>query len=132
MKKILLMSLVLVMLCVLAVVAQNIIAEEGTAETGPAEKVFPASKGDVTFPHKKHSDPAEADGFAVTCETCHHNVKDGGKPQSCTSEGCHSKTSEPNVRNAFHQLCYKGCHKTKKAEEGKSPPTTCSACHKKE
>jgi hypothetical protein len=132
MKKLLLASLAIVMLCAIAFVAQNIIADEGAAATGPDEKVLPASKGDVTFPHKKHAGPADADGFAITCETCHHTLKDGSKAQSCSSEGCHSETSEINVRNAFHQLCYKGCHKTKNADEGKAAPTKCSECHKKE
>jgi len=127
MKKLLLMSLALMVVCALVVSVKAVAEEEKTCDTGPADIVLEASNGNINFAHKKH-----VDEYGVACTVCHHTVQEGETPKSCTAEGCHSKTSEVNVRNAFHQMCYKGCHKAKNTDEGKAAPTKCSACHIKD
>jgi hypothetical protein len=124
MKKLFFISLALMVVC-------GIVAQEekpcADADKGPAEIVLEASNGNVNFGHLKH-----VDEYGVACTVCHHTVQEGETPKSCAAEGCHTKTSEINTRNAYHQLCYKGCHKEKNQNEGKAAPTKCSACHIKD
>ena len=129
MKKLFVLGLALMVLCAILTSTKMIAADEEAAMAIDEVIVLPASNGDVTFNHKTHCDPADAGGMGVACNTCHHTVKEGETPKSCSSEECHSATSTPKIRDAFHQQCYKGCHKTKNAEEGKTAPTKCSACH---
>jgi len=125
MKQLFLIILALLVVSSLAVSLKAVAGEEKAAVcSGPDDLVLPASNGDVAFPHKKH-----VDEFGVACTTCHHTVKEGETPKSCSSEGCHSEASEPKTRDAFHQQCYKGCHKEKNRDEGKAAPTKCSQCH---
>ena len=128
MKQLFLIILAILFVCTIAV-SVKIIAEEEKAAvcSGADDIVLPASNGEVAFPHKKH-----ADEYGVACTACHHTVKEGETPKSCTAEGCHSEASEPKAKDAFHQQCYKGCHKTKNTDEGKAAPTKCSGCHIKE
>ncbi len=82
-----------------------------------------SSKGDVTFPHKKHAD-------AFQCVDCHHTAKGGETPKACRE--CHKKGAAVSAQKAFHSKskttsCV-GCH----TEQGKGPKySPCSGCHKK-
>lgn len=82
-----------------------------------------SKKGDITFPHKKHTD-------AFKCGDCHHKTKAGETPKTCTE--CHKKGEAVSAMKAFHSKksttsCI-GCHK----EQGKGPKyTPCSNCHQK-
>ena len=92
-------------------------------------------KGSVWFSHLNH-----ADGYADSCEACHHDYQDGknlweeGLPVAkCSS--CHDpEESEGSLKKlyiAFHKSC-KGCHKRFAAEGGTSAPyKQCTDCHEK-
>ena len=127
MKKLFLISLALLAVCALVATASVLAGGGKACDTGPADLVFEAKNGNVNFPHQKHREE-----FGVACTVCHHTVPEGETPKSCSTEGCHSETSEVKLRNAFHQTCYKGCHKEKNRNEGKAAPTKCSACHIKD
>lgn len=93
-------------------------------------------KGPVRFSHSDH-----AEGYAESCDMCHHEYKDGvniwqeGQPvKKCFA--CHdpskSKGKVKKLNIAFHKNC-KGCHK-KLASEGEgtaAPYKQCTDCHGK-
>jgi len=88
-------------------------------ETEPPETVFYAEEsasGRVTFTHMKHTED-----YGFDCDACHHLEMEGGFNR-CSS--CHD-----DLKGTFHKNCYKGCHRKLKAEEKKTGPTTCKACH---
>ena len=66
---------------------------------------LPASKGNVSFQHKKHQE------MLKDCTKCHATAA-GGK-------------IEGFGKDFAHKTC-KGCH-----SEGKKGPTSCNDCHKK-
>jgi predicted CXXCH cytochrome family protein len=68
----------------------------------PAEHVFTAKNGNVTFKHEVHK--------ALDCTKCHADAK-GGKIEL--------------GKDKAHGLCQE-CHKT-----GGKGPTKCNECHKK-
>ena len=87
---------------------------------------FEQSKlGKVTFLHKKHS---ELKG--VECITCHHTMKDVGKPKDC--HDCHQrkpKDETPKSIKAFHTRC-RGCHEyTVESGRKAGPVKKCTLCH---
>jgi len=67
---------------------------------------FPATMGNVTFPHKMHQE------LLKNCKVCHAT-----KPGKIEGFG----------KDVAHKLCI-NCHKTESNGKG---PTTCKACHKK-
>jgi cytochrome c553 len=75
------------------------------AAAGPETIELPASKGNVSFPHKQHQDALK------DCTKCHATAA-GGK-------------IEGFGKDIAHKTC-KGCH----TDSGKGP-TSCAACHKK-
>jgi len=81
-----------------------------------------ATKGDVKFTHKKHTEYANGN-----CTECHHKTPAGGTPKACTS--CHDATGAQgggvNTKAAFHKQCA-GCHK----KMNKGPKLAkCNECH---
>jgi len=91
------------------------------------------TKGVVTLSHKKHAD-------AVGCKECHHNMKDNNdtaNANKCSTKDCHGAEAhgEGNkiipLKDAMHNNCYKGCHKTNKDAIAKKAPTKCEECHPK-
>jgi len=94
------------------------------AADAPEKAVLKAKMGDVTFPHKFHTDTQK-----VACVTCHHTTKEGGTPEKCSK--CHGTDPKaPAAKDAFHKVC-QDCHKQKNEKEGKKAPTKCTECHKK-
>lgn len=108
------------------------------------------TKGNVVFPHKKHS--AE---YGAKCGDCHHDdkgkpldLKEGDSAQRCVE--CHKETGKKPKgeklskaekikkyqKEAIHANCV-GCHKdyNKKNKlrrnDPKAAPTSCKQCHKK-
>lgn len=82
----------------------------------------------VKFTHAKHSTD-----YKIDCKVCHHKEADPkAKAQKCTD--CHNpaeaKDNVPKAEDAYHKNCI-DCHK-KEVEAGKSAPTKCHECHKKE
>lgn len=75
---------------------------KGSAAT-PDTVVLANKNGDITFPHKAHTQLTE-------CQTCHGDAGSGKIDLN---------------RDSGHKLCL-GCHK----EQG-AGPTACSGCHKK-
>lgn len=86
----------------------------------------------VEFDHETH-------GKNYKCSLCHHKAKDEKPeaPKTCASAGCHDRTdkdmkkdtSEPerlSSKGAYHQNCFKDCHKKEK-----KGPTKCNECHPK-
>jgi hypothetical protein len=99
-------------------------------------EVVKAKKNPVLFSHVIHED--------VSCTDCHHTSTEEnlikGNLKGCMSEGCHDlfiaketkdRRSIKNYQNAYHESCYKGCHRTKKKEGLKAGPTGCNDCHTK-
>ena len=80
--------------------------------------------GLVKFGHKKH-----AETLKLTCEKCHHELKDkkpGEVPKACGT--CHKAKAEGktlSAKDAFHKDCQE-CHKQDKE---KKAPTMCTKCH---
>jgi hypothetical protein len=88
-------------------------------ETDPPEIVYYAEQsywGRVIFTHTKHTED-----YGFDCDTCHHVDMEGGYDK-CSS--CHD-----DLKDTFHENCYKGCHRKLKAEGKKTGPTTCKKCH---
>ena len=86
-----------------------------------------ASKGNVTFNHKKHLDAAGND-----CLKCHHTWKKGDMSGKLCVE-CHKEKAEgktPSAKDAFHKDC-QGCHKQLKEANKPAGPTSCPQCHVK-
>jgi hypothetical protein len=67
---------------------------------------FPATMGNVTFPHKIHQE------LLKDCKVCHAEI-----PGKIEGFG----------KDVAHKLCI-NCHKSESNGKG---PTTCKACHKK-
>ncbi len=79
------------------------IGTHGIAKESPIVVILKNKKGEITMPHKKHSD-------LFDCQTCHGENEPGSF----------------SLNKAIgHKLC-KGCHKEKA-----SGPTKCSGCHLK-
>ena len=102
----------------------------------------------VSFSHKKHSET-----YKIGCGDCHHdannkpltNLKAGDDVQKCTE--CHKlpgeapkkgkkklkgKEARAYMANAFHDNCYRSCHRDyNKKNKTKAAPTSCTKCHKK-
>lgn len=92
------------------------------AADAPEKVVLQAKMGNVTFPHKAHSETLK-----ITCVTCHHTTKEGQEAEKCSK--CHGADPKaPAVKDAFHKVC-QDCHKTKNEKEGKKAPTKCTQCH---
>jgi hypothetical protein len=115
-----------------ALIPGQVAAQE---ETGPDTVVYTPRRGTVTFTHGKHAAAGE-------CVACHHESKPeaplASPQQKCGA--CHTTPATAPVttsgRAAFHDtanrkgLCF-DCH-TKEAAAGKTAPTECDACHKRE
>lgn len=90
------------------IVALFLVAFAGTAfAAAPESVVMKNSKGDVTFPHKKHQDA----GVLKDCKFCHEDAAGG-------------KIAKLGMKKG-HDNC-KTCHTT-----GGKGPTACADCHKK-
>jgi hypothetical protein len=96
-----------------------------------------APMGGVKFDHAKHS---KLEG--VKCDTCHHPSKPekASKTAHENCMNCHTKAAtapmKTNTQGAFHKAMAKGglcidCH-AKAVAAGKTAPTKCAECHKKE
>lgn len=99
---------------------------------GKKTKVPPSTQL-VSLTHKKHAGVAG-------CTECHHNMKDNNdtaKANKCSTTDCHGAEAhgEGNkviaLKDAMHNNCYKGCHKTDKNAVAKKAPTKCGDCHAK-
>ncbi len=98
---------------------QKVAKERAEPETEPPDTISYAEEstlGRVTFTHTKHTED-----YGFDCDACHHVEMEGGYNR-CSS--CHD-----DLKDTFHKNCYKGCHRKLKAEEKKTGPTTCKACH---
>ena len=98
---------------------QKVVKVVAEPETEPPDTVYYAEKswwGKVTFTHTQHSED-----YGFDCDACHHVDMEGGY-NKCSS--CHD-----DLKDAFHNNCYKGCHRKLKAEAKKTGPTTCQGCH---
>ncbi len=84
-------------------------------------------KSSVPFPHANHK--------PIECTYCHHTAYETLSMSKCSSDGCHSNTTERKGEGsyyaAFHEKFEKSdrscldCHQTR----GKGP-TSCKGCHK--
>jgi len=94
---------------VLLIVLMLFCASFAYAELGSPNftKVYPTSKGEVTFNHLSHSVKGDS------CDACHEWVN------QFTEVGMN--------KDVGHKVC-KVCHK---ADETKTAPTICTGCHKK-
>jgi len=91
-------------------------------ETDPPEIVSYAEKsywGKVIFTHTQHTED-----YGFDCDACHHLKMEGGF-NKCSS--CHE-----DLKDTFHKNCFRGCHRSLKAEGKKTGPTNCRGCHIKE
>ena len=92
----------------------------------PLRMMFKVTAGDVLFNHKIH---AAEEGYALSCEDCHHDVLDGEseEPQRC--DACHDPEEGdeemPKFSDALHQQCG-GCHEDYEAGPAQKE---CSLCH---
>lgn len=133
--KLRLMTAALALVAALTVPGRASAQEQAAEPTGPDTVVFTAKRGPVTFTHGKHAKAAE-------CVACHHESK-AEKPleskyQKCSA--CHTETPaapmKTDAKNAMHNtvakegVCY-SCH-TKEAAAGKTVPSKCTDCHKRE
>jgi len=100
------------------------------------------TKGNIAFSHKKH-----AVDYKVACTECHHVYKDGknvwkkgDKVQKCQEchnvvkkiKECTPEEKKMHLKVAFHNNCFKGCHKKIKKENPDSTiPVKCLQCHPK-
>jgi hypothetical protein len=119
-------------------------------------KDCPATKGEVPFSHKKHSEEytkAYAKLYEKGCGECHHDAKGqplkdlkaDSKVQACIE--CHKQCGEAPkgkdapkldkkqkveyLAEALHENC-KGCHQKFNLEfKPKKAPVTCNDCHPK-
>ncbi len=97
------MKRLVVTLLVAAFVVAGSFSIAAADDNGPAEIKFPASMGEVTFPHAMHQEKLK------DCKICHE-----AGPGKIEGFG----------KDWAHKTC-KGCHK----EKGVS--TSCKTCHKK-
>ncbi|MFP4167337.1 MAG: cytochrome c3 family protein [Desulfonatronovibrionaceae bacterium] len=97
----------------------------------PPEEVN-ARKSAVDFSHDSHED--------IDCTKCHHMWDGESDIQPCMDSGCHDIV-KPNPKerrsieyyyNAYHDMCYKGCHMDQKKAGEPTGPTSCNGCHPKE
>ncbi|MFH0926509.1 MAG: cytochrome c3 family protein [bacterium] len=86
------------------------------------------SKPPLKFSHKKHA--------SAKCDECHHDYEDGKNlwkegdaVKKCSA--CHTTENKKVLKEAFHDNCWKGCHKTNKDAIAKNAPTKCNDCHVK-
>jgi flavoprotein len=86
-------------------VALTLIFSVAAMAEGPEIIALPAKMGTVTFRHKEHQERLK------DCKICHE--KDPGKIEALGKDWA-------------HKTC-KGCH-----EVGKTGPTKCNDCHKKQ
>jgi len=131
MKKMLLLSALLLCVCAIGLASTAGAADKGPAEITLQATVDPAPTPKAAmFPHATHQAKME-------CGTCHHGKGADGKRVAYTEgqkiekcETCHnSKAGMPEkvntFKNAAHVLC-QDCHKKEKPELAK-----CGVCHKK-
>ena len=76
------------------------------------------NKGDITFPHEEHRKVIK------DCMTCHTLFPQ--KTGAISSQMAAGKLQKKQVMN--HCLA---CHRSMKAENKKTGPTSCAQCHKK-
>ncbi|WP_462324565.1 cytochrome c3 family protein [Desulfoplanes sp.] len=130
MKKSLLVSLFsLAMICMFAV--PSVFAVDAPA----GEMLIKAPEGAKTrkspapFSHEKHAE--------LDCTACHHTWDGNGPIKKCTDSGCHDSLSRDRdnkikyYKEAYHESCYKGCHKDRKKAGETTGPTSCRDCHPK-
>jgi len=104
---------VAVILCFIAAVAYA---------AAPDSIVLPATNGNITFNHKKHSTTPN-----ITCKTCHHTMTGATPDKKC--KDCHTAQADGKkltMKDAAHKQC-KDCHK----KMGKGPAVKCTDCHVK-
>ncbi len=134
MKKGLLTTIVLALVCMLFFVANVIIAADFPNDITISNDGYKKDiKTPVNFSHMIHSTD-----YGIDCTECHHNYEDGqnvwqnGDPVKKCVE-CHDpNTNQGNAKKlmmAFHDNCQK-CHKDQN-KEGKNAPVKCDDCHKK-
>jgi hypothetical protein len=132
MKKSLLVSLFsMALICMFAVPSAFAVDAPAEDMLLKAPEGADAKKNPVNFSHVKHAE--------FECQDCHHTW-DGASPiKKCTESGCHdivaAKGAEKkNVKyfeTAFHNTCYKGCHKDLKMAGKPTGPMSCTQCHPK-
>lgn len=112
------------------------LAAQTTAEpAGPDTVVYTPERGKVTFTHAAHAKASE-------CKSCHHESRPE-KPLTEARQKCGACHTEPatdpmktGLRAAFHNTVERSgtcfdCHK-KQLEAGKTVPSACRDCHKRE
>jgi hypothetical protein len=122
----------------LAAVAVVLPALASAQEKAPATVILKGYRlGGVKFDHAKHGALEGA-----TCESCHHASKPE-KPSKTAHDpcqGCHTSAATAPMKTpaqgAFHLPAARGglcidCH-AKQVAAGKTAPTKCAECHKKE
>lgn len=91
----------------------------------PVRLVYRSTAGNVLFDHLTH---AADDGYALSCEDCHHTMEEDGEVLLCVE--CHEADLEdediPNKTDAFHDQC-SGCHED--FEEAGPIESECEKCH---
>jgi len=132
MKKSLLVSLFCAaLLCMFAVPSAFAVEAPAGDMMITAPEGAKTKKKPVAFSHVKHGE--------FKCQDCHHTW-DGKAPiKKCTDSGCHDivaakgkdKKDIKYFETAFHNSCYKGCHKDLKKAGKKTGPTACGKCHPK-
>jgi cytochrome c2 len=109
---------VLSLFVMLAVLVGTMAFSEQEKTIKPVIAITAGDKGDVTFPHEKHRKAIE------DCMACHKLYPQ--KTDSINSEKKAGKIKDKQVMGT----CL-ACHRSMKAENKKTGPTSCGDCHKK-
>lgn len=109
---------VLCVFVLLAVLVGNMAVSAQVKSMKPVVVLKAGNKGDVTFPHEKHQ---KALTDCMACHTMYPQKIDG-----ISGEMKAGKIQKKQVMG--HCLT---CHRSMKAENKKTGPTSCNECHKK-
>lgn len=109
---------VLCLFVLFAVLVGNMAFSDQAKTIKAVIELVAGDKGDVTFPHEKHRKAIE------DCMICHKMYPQ--KPESISGEMKAGRIQKKQVMTS----CL-SCHRSMKAENKKTGPTSCNECHKK-
>ena len=147
------LRLACVALGLLLVGGTGVLAEAGTAQTGPETVRWSSSVGEVVFAHQRHAEefgaecvschhetvaanlavphPDYFDGFWVDCKGCHTGASAPAVESKCAA--CHPERVSglnqemPTAKVAIHRSCW-GCHDRGTGSEASKQ---CGFCHQR-
>ena len=111
-------KVVLCLFVLFAVLVGNMAFSDQVKSIKAVIELGAGDKGDVTFPHEKHRKSIE------DCMICHKMYPQ--KLESISGEMKAGKIQKKQVMTS----CL-SCHRSMKAENKKTGPTSCNECHKK-